>query len=68
LKLSLVEATGGKIGTMMERVALFCFQFDPNKNKYTIYAYNLMRIGGAVTAFFVAGYLITFWRRNKNLT
>jgi len=66
LRLSLVEATDGKIGTIMERVALFCFQFDPTKNKYTIYAYNLMRIGGGITVLFIAGYLITFWRKNKN--
>ena len=66
LKLSLVEATGGKIGTIMDQVVLFCFQFDPNKNKYTIYAYNMMRIGGGFTVFFIAGYLFTFWRKNKN--
>jgi protein SCO1 len=67
LKLSLVEATNGKIGTMMDRVALFCFQFDPNKNKYTIYAYNMMRIGGGFTVLFIAGYLFTFWRKNKKI-
>lgn len=66
LKLSLVEATDGKIGSIMEKVALFCFQFDPNKNKYILYAFNLMRIGGGITALFIAGYLITFWRKNKN--
>lgn len=65
LRLSLVEATNGNIGTIMERVALFCFQFDPTKNKYTIYAYNLMRIGGGITVLFIAGYLITFWRKTK---
>jgi protein SCO1 len=65
LKLSLVEATNGKIGTIMDKVALFCFQFDPNKNKYTIYAYNMMRLGGGFTVLFIAGYLFTFWRKNK---
>jgi protein SCO1/2 len=61
----LVEATNGKIGTIMDKVALFCFQFDPNKNKYTIYAYNMMRLGGGFTVLFIAGYLFTFWRKNK---
>ncbi len=66
LKLSLIEATGGKIGTVMDQVVLFCFQFDPNKNKYTIYAFNMMRLGGGFTVFFIVGYLFTFWRKNKN--
>jgi protein SCO1 len=63
LKLALVEAGGGKIGTIVDRLVLFCFQFDPTKNRYTLYAYNLMKIGGGVTVLFMGLYLFSFWKR-----
>ncbi|MBP9885634.1 MAG: SCO family protein [Leptospiraceae bacterium] len=62
LKLSLMDAANGKIGSFIDKFALFCFQFDPNKNKYTLYAYNLMRIGGAITVILMAVFLFMFWR------
>ena len=69
LKLSLMDAANGKIGSFMDKFALFCLQFDPNKNKYTLYAYNLMRIGGAITAILMAVFLFMFWRlQMKNTT
>ncbi|HNK57309.1 MAG TPA: SCO family protein, partial [Leptospiraceae bacterium] len=62
LKLSLVDASNGKIGNFIDKFALFCFQFDPNKNKYTLYAYNIMRIGGAITVVILGAFLFAFWR------
>lgn len=49
LQLSLVDAAKGKIGTFVDKISLFCFQFDPKKNKYTVYAYNFMRVGAILT-------------------
>jgi protein SCO1/2 len=65
LKLALVEASGGKIGTFLDKAALFCFQFDPNKGKYTIYAYNMMRIGAGLTVLLLGSYLLGYWIRNR---
>ncbi len=65
LKLALIEASGGKIGTFVDRMALFCFQFDPKKNKYTIYAYRMMQIGGGLTFVVLASFLIVNWRKNN---
>ncbi|MCC5815150.1 MAG: SCO family protein [Leptospira sp.] len=65
LKLAFLEAGEGKIGDFVDKFALFCFQFDPSKNKYTLYAYNIMRIGGAVTLLIVGGFLFAFWKKYK---
>lgn len=65
LKLSLVEASQGRIGGLIERILLFCFQFDPRKNRYTIYAYNIMRAGGVLTILLILGLLIPAWVRTK---
>ena len=66
LKLSLLEASHGSIGSMMEQVLMFCFQFNPTKNKYTIYSWNIMRIGAILMLLILAVVLIPLWRREQS--
>lgn len=68
LKLSLLEASNGKIGTVMDQILLFCFHFDPGKNKYTLYAWKLMQIGGALTVVLIGLFLIPAWRKDRSQT
>lgn len=63
LRLSLVEAAQGRIGNLIEQVILFCFQFNPAKNKYTLYSYNIMRASAALTAIILAIFLVPVWLR-----
>lgn len=49
VKLSLLEAGEGKVGTLAEKLLLFCYHYDPKGNKYAILATRLMSLGGAVT-------------------
>jgi protein SCO1 len=65
LKLSLLEASNGKIGNVLEQAVMYCFQFDPVKNKYTLYAWNVMRIGAALMVLLLAIFLIPVWWREK---
>ena len=65
LKLSLVEASQGRVGGVIERILLFCFQFDPRKNRYTLYAYNVMRAGGAITVVLVLLLLLSGWKNSR---
>lgn len=66
LRLSLVEAAENKIGTVLDRMVLFCLQYDPDKKTYAFYAFNLMRVGGIITILFLAIYLFKFWyKENK---
>ncbi|NJL26247.1 MAG: hypothetical protein HC902_14575 [Calothrix sp. SM1_5_4] len=58
LRLSLLEASDGKIGSVIEQALMFCFQFNPQKNKYTLYAWNLMRIGAILMVLLLAVLLI----------
>ncbi|XDD53526.1 SCO family protein [Leptospira sp. WS4.C2] len=66
LKFAFLEASSGKIGSFVDKFALFCFQFDPRKNKYTIYAYRMMQFGGAVTLLLLGAFLYINWRKIKN--
>ncbi|MCG6153575.1 SCO family protein [Leptospira bandrabouensis] len=66
LKFAFLEASSGKIGSFVDKFALFCFQFDPRKNKYTIYAYRMMQFGGAVTLLLLGAFLYINWRKKTN--
>lgn len=62
---ALVEASNGKIGSPVDLVMLYCFQFDPNANTYTADAFNLMKIASVLTVLVLGGMLYVFWRREK---
>ena len=67
LKLALIEAAGGNIGesTALNRVLLFCFQYDPVGKKYALYARNIMRAGGVLTIALLGGLLLVLWKRGR---
>lgn len=64
-RLSLVEASQGKVGDIIDSVVLFCFRYDPHGNKYGLYWFNLMRAGAAAICLIMATWLFLFWRRQK---
>lgn len=65
VKLALNEASGGKIGTLVDKFILFCFHYDPQANKYALYAYNMVRLGGAIIILIMLIWLLPFWIRIK---
>jgi protein SCO1/2 len=67
VRLGLVEASKGRIGTPIDHVLLFCFRFDPTKGRYTLMAGNIMRAGGAITLLaLIFIFVLTFRRREAN--
>ena len=65
LKLALLEASNGKIGTVIDRLLLFCYRYNPQTHKYSVYFAQLMRAGGAGTVVVFGGYMAMFWRRQR---
>lgn len=66
LRLSLVEASSGKIGTLTDAFLLTCFRFDPQKGKYTPFAMGFMQIGGLLIFFFLVGLVLFLYLRERN--
>ncbi len=62
LKLSLLEASAGKIGTIADRVVLYCFHYDADEGRYAPVARNIMKLGGALTVVVLGIALAIFWR------
>lgn len=64
IRLSLVEASEGKVGSTFDRILLTCFHYSASEGRYAIAAMGLMRIGGLLTVIIVGSVLITFWLRD----
>ncbi|HVS02221.1 MAG TPA: SCO family protein, partial [Thermoanaerobaculia bacterium] len=49
LRLGLVEASQGRLGTVIDQALLYCYRYDPAVGRYSLLTMRLVRIGGAVT-------------------
>jgi protein SCO1/2 len=65
VKLALNEASSGKIGTIVDQIVLFCFQYNPHQSKYTLYAFNIMKLSGALMVLVLALWLLPIWVRAR---
>ena len=65
LKMSLVEASDGKIGSLMDKLALRCFRFDHLEQKYSLNILLVVRAGGVLTVLLLAGTVTYFVRRER---
>jgi len=67
LKLALLEASDGEIGTseILNKVMLFCYEFDPVGKRYALQALRVVKAGGVITLLTLAGFLTYYWRREK---
>jgi len=65
VRLGLVEAGEGKIGTPIDQLLLFCYHYDPVTGKYGPFVTNLVRLGGLITAVGLAGFILWMLRRER---
>ena len=63
LRLALVEAGEGKVGSVVDRVLLYCFHYDADEGKYSLVARQVMKLGGGVMVVVLGLTLFVFWRR-----
>src|SRR3990172_245500 len=68
LKLSLLEASEGEIGSskLLNKVMLFCYEFDPVGKRYALQALNVVKAGGVITLLSLAVFLTYLWKKEKN--
>lgn len=64
LKLGLLDAAQGKIGSTVDRLLLFCFHYDSEAKGYVLFARNFMKLGGVLTLVTLGTFLVVLWRRN----
>jgi protein SCO1/2 len=66
LRMALVEASTGKLGTLTDQVLLYCYAYDPTTGKYGMAIMNLVRAAGVMTVLtLAAGIGWMLWRERK---
>lgn len=65
LKLALLEASDGKIGSTIDKIILYCYHYDSAAGGYVLFATNLMKLGGAVTLVLMTIFLAILWIRDN---
>ena len=65
LRLSLVEASAGKIGSPADQLLLFCYHYDPMVGRYGLVIMRVLRLAGVATVLAIAGFIVVMVRREK---
>ncbi len=65
LKMSLLEASQGKVGSITERFLLYCYHYDPKGKKYALMAVRILRYGAGLTIIALIAF-VYFLSRKKD--
>ncbi len=65
LQFALVEASGGKVGTTVDALLLYCYHYDPMTGRYGVAVLRTMRIAGASTVLALGAFVFVMLRREK---
>ena len=67
VKMALIEASQGKVGTTISKIVKLCYSYDPDGRRYTL---NITRVAGAsilfVISIFAVALFITKKKKNKS--
>lgn len=64
LRFALVEASEGRIGTVVDHLLLLCYQYDPVSGTYGAITWTLVRTGAIVTLALLATFILLMLRRD----
>jgi protein SCO1/2 len=65
LRLGLVEAASGKIGTAIDQFLLYCYHYDPSAGRYSAAVMNIVRVGGIATVSAMLIFFLAMRRRER---
>ena len=63
MRLGLVDASAGKIGTPIDHVLLYCYHYDPAAATYSASILKIMRLAGVLTVLCLVGGILISRRR-----
>jgi protein SCO1 len=66
VRLGLVDASAGKIGTPIDHLLLYCFQYNPSSARYSAMILRIVRLGGIATIVVIAAGILIFRRRDAS--
>jgi protein SCO1/2 len=65
VRLGLIEAAAGKIGSPIDQLLLFCFHYNPITGKYGLLISNVIKLAGGLTVLALGGFVVAMLRRER---
>jgi protein SCO1/2 len=65
VRLGLVEASEGKVGTLTDHALLYCYQYDPMTGKYGVVVINVLRVAGGLTVLALGIFMTLMFLRER---
>jgi len=65
LRLGLADASEGRIGTPVDKLLLFCFQYDPSTARYSATILGMVRLLAVGTVAVLSAMILIYRRRDK---
>lgn len=66
LRLGLVEAAGGGIGSVTDQLLLLCYHYDPVTGKYGFVIWSALRLAGIATVGLIVLFIVVSVRRERS--
>ena len=65
VRLALVEASEGRIGSVADNLLLFCYHYDPMTGRYGFVIMRTLRIAGVATVLLIGTFILVMLRRER---
>ena len=65
VRLGLIEASEGKIGSLTDQALLYCYQYDPMTGKYGVVVMNVLRAAGGLTVLVLGIFMALMFLRER---
>lgn len=64
IQLGLVEASHGKIGSVVDNLLTYCYRYDPTANRHTLMYVRIFQLGGLLTVLALGTFMFVNFRRD----
>ncbi len=65
LRMGIIDASQGKVGSPVEKIILFCYQYDPTTGKYSLAIIRIVQIASVFTVLVLGSFMATQIYREK---
>jgi protein SCO1 len=65
LRFGVIDASAGKVGSLVDQVILYCYMYDPDRGTYSLILMRVLRIFGALTVGTLVALFVYLRRKEK---
>jgi protein SCO1/2 len=66
VRLALLEASQGRVGSRVDSLLLYCYHYDPMTGRYGLVVMRALRIAGAATVLAIGAFIMVMVARDKS--